>query len=73
MQVKHINIPQNNTSYNFENVFAFNFPDLVVVSLVADADISCHYNKDSLKKIILKSTAFSSSAKGFSLTSGLYA
>ena len=46
VQVKHLSIPQNTTSYNFENVFTDNLPDLVVVGLVADADFSGHYNKN---------------------------
>jgi len=46
VQVKHLSIPQNHTSYNFENVFTDNLPDLVVVGLVADADFSGHYNKN---------------------------
>lgn len=46
VQIKHLSIPQNTTSYNFENVFTDNLPDLVVVGLVADADFSGHYNKN---------------------------
>jgi hypothetical protein len=46
VQVKHFSIPQNTTSYNFENVFTDNLPDLVVVGLVADADFCGHYNKN---------------------------
>lgn len=46
VQVKHLYIPHNNTSYNFETVFTDNLPDLIVVALVADTDFSGHYNKN---------------------------
>jgi hypothetical protein len=46
VQVKHLSIPQNTTSYTFENVYTDNLPDLVVIGLVADADFSGSYTKN---------------------------
>lgn len=46
VQVKHLSIPQNRTSYNFDKVFTHNLPDLVVFGLVADADFLKHSKKN---------------------------
>ena len=40
VQVKHLSIPQNQTSYNFDNVFTGSLPDLIVVGLLDDADFA---------------------------------
>ena len=36
--MKYLTIPANQTSINFDNVVTGAFPDLVIVSLVSDAD-----------------------------------
>ena len=45
VQVKHLSIPQNQTSYNFD-VFTGVLPDIVIVGHVADADFAGHYNRN---------------------------
>ena len=38
--MKHLSIPANQTSINFDNVFIGVLPDLVIVGLVSDADLA---------------------------------
>ena len=40
VQIKHLSIPANQISINFDNVFNGALPDLVVVGLVSDADLA---------------------------------
>ena len=40
VQIKHFSIPANQTSINFDNMFAGALPNLVVVCLVSDADLA---------------------------------
>ena len=40
VQIKHLSIPANQTSINFDNGFTGALPDLVVVGLVSDADLA---------------------------------
>ena len=46
VQVKHLSIPQNQTNYNFDNVFTGSLPDLVVVDLLDDADFAGGYQRN---------------------------
>ena len=39
VQMKHLSIPANQTSINFDNVFIRALPDWVGVGLVSDADL----------------------------------
>ena len=43
VQIKHLSIPQNQTSYNIDNVFTNSLPDLVVIGLLDDADFAGGY------------------------------
>ena len=44
--LKHLSIPQNQTSVAFENVFTDRLPDIAVVGLVADEDFAGSYTKN---------------------------
>ena len=44
--MKHLSIPANQTSINFDNVFTGALPDLVVVGLVSDADLAGGYQRN---------------------------
>ena len=46
VQFKHLSIPQNQTSYNFDNVFTGSLSDLVVVGLLDDADFASGYQRN---------------------------
>ncbi|MCP6768589.1 hypothetical protein NL529_27485, partial [Klebsiella pneumoniae] len=46
VQVKHLSIPQNQTSYAFDNVFTGALPDLVVIGLVDDEDFAGGYQRN---------------------------
>ena len=43
VQVKHLWITQNQTSYNFDNVLTGSLPDLLVIGLLDDADFARGY------------------------------
>ena len=45
VQVKHLSIPANQTSYAFDNVFTGALPDLVVIGLINDADFAGGYQR----------------------------
>ena len=45
--MKHLTIPANQTSNNFDNVVIGALPDLVIVSLVSDADLAGSYQINS--------------------------
>ena len=47
VQMKHLTIPANQTSINFDNVFTGALPDLVIVGLVSDADLAGGYKRNS--------------------------
>ena len=47
VQMKHITIPANQTSINFDNVYTGALPDLVIVGLVRDADLAGGYQRNS--------------------------
>lgn len=50
VQVKHLSIPQNQTAYSFENVFAgAQLPDLVVVGFLDDVDFGGTYGTNPLR------------------------
>ena len=44
VQVKHLTIPANVTSQDFDGIFDGTLPDLVVIGLVADEDFAGNYN-----------------------------
>ena len=44
--MKHLTIPANQTSINFDTVFTGAFPDLVIVDLVSDADHAGGYQRN---------------------------
>ena len=46
VQVKHLTIPANVTSQDFDGIYDGVLPDLVVVGLVADEDFAGHYNRN---------------------------
>ena len=46
VQVKHLSIPANQTSINFDNVFTGALLDLVIVDLVSDADHAGGYQRN---------------------------
>ena len=46
VQMKHLSIPSNQASINFDNVFTGALPDLVVVGLVSDADLAGGYQRN---------------------------
>ena len=46
VQVKHLSISQNQTNYNFDNVFTASLPDLIVVGLLDDADFAGGYQRN---------------------------
>ena len=45
--MKHLSIPANQTSINFDNVFTGALQDLVIVLLVNDVDLASGYQKNS--------------------------
>ena len=47
VQMKHLTIPGNQTSINFDNIFTGALPDLVIVGLVSDADLAGGYQRNS--------------------------
>ena len=46
VQVKHLTIPANVTTQDFDGIYDGALPDLVVVGLVADEDFAGHYNRN---------------------------
>ena len=40
VQMKHLSIPANQTSINFDNIFTGALPGLVIVGLDSDADLA---------------------------------
>lgn len=46
VQVKHLTIPANVTSQDFDGIYDGMLPDLVIVGLVADEDFAGHYNRN---------------------------
>ena len=46
VQLKHLSIPANQTSINFDNVVTGALPDLVIVCLVSDADLEGGYQRN---------------------------
>ena len=43
--MKHLSIPTNQTSINFNNVFTGALPDLIIVGLVSNADSAGGYQR----------------------------
>ena len=73
IQIKHLSIPANQTSINFDNVFTGALPDLVVVSLVSDADLAGGYQRNpfnfrnfGVNRIELKRYGTSRPSEGYS-------
>ena len=53
IQIKHLTIPANQTSINFDNVFTGALQDLVIVGQVSDADLAGGYQRaHSIFKIL---------------------
>ena len=44
--MKHLSIPANQTSINFDNVFTVALPDLVIVGLVSNANLAGGYQSN---------------------------
>ena len=69
--MKHLSIPANQTSINF-NVFTGVLPDLVVVDLVSDADLTGGYQRNpfnfrnfGVNRIELKRNGTSRPSEGY--------
>ena len=45
-QIKHLTIPANQMSINFDNVFTGALPDLVIIGLVSEADLAGGYQRN---------------------------
>ena len=72
--MKHLSIPANQTSINFDNFFERGLPDLFIVYLVSDADLASGYQKNlfnfqnfCVNRIELKRTNTSMPSKGYTL------
>ena len=53
IQMKHLSIPANQTSINFDNVFTMALPNLVIVCLVSDDDLAgCYQSNPLITKIL---------------------
>ena len=70
--MKHLSIPANQTSINFDNVFTGALPDLVIVGLVSDADLAGGYQRNlfnfqnfGVNRIELKRNSTSRPSKGY--------
>ena len=46
IQVKHLTIPANVTTQDFDGIYDGTLPDLVIVGLVSDEDFGGHYNRN---------------------------
>ena len=72
VQIKHLSIPANQTSINFDNGFTGALPDLVIVGLVSDADLAGGYQRNpfnfrnvGLNRIELKRNGTSKPSEGY--------
>ena len=72
VQMKHLSIPANQTSINFDNVFTGALPDLVVVGLVSDTDLVGNYKRNpfnfrnfGVNRIELKRNGTSKPSEGY--------
>ena len=72
VQLKQLSIPANQTSINFDNVFTGMLPDLVIVSLVSDANLAGGYQRNpfnfqnfGVNRIELKRNGTSRPSKGY--------
>ena len=81
VQIKHLPIPENQTSINFNNVVTGALPDLVVVGLVSDADLASGYQRNpfnfrnfGVNRIELKRNGTSRPSEGYTpnLATGQY-
>ena len=70
--MKHLSIPANQTSINFDEVFTGALPDLVVVGLVSNADLAGGYQKNlfyfrnfGVNRIELNRNGTSTLSKGY--------
>lgn len=48
VQEKKLSVPEIKTTYSSEHVFTDNFPDLVIIGLVADEDFASYFNRNPL-------------------------
>ena len=72
VQMKHLSIPANQTSINFDNVFIGALPDLVIVGLMSDADLVGGYQRNpfnlqnfGVNRIKLKRNGTSKPSEGY--------
>ena len=70
--MKHLSIPENQTSINFDNVFTCALQDLVVVGLVSDVDLAGGYQRNpfnfsnfGVNRIELKRNGTSRPSEGY--------
>ena len=70
--MKHLSIPANQTSINFDNVFTGALPDLIVVVLVSYVDLAGGYQRNpfnfrnfGVSRIELKRNGTSRPSKGY--------
>ena len=79
--MKHLSIPANQTTINFDNVFTGALPDFVVVGLVSDADLAGGYQRNpsnlrnvGVNRIELKRNGTSRPSEGYTpnFVAGLY-
>ena len=73
VQMKHLSIPTNQTSINFDNVYTDALPDLVIVGMVSDADLAGGYQRNpfnfqnfGVNRIELKRNGTSRPSEGYS-------
>ena len=81
VKMKHLSIPANQMSNNFDNVFTGALPDLVIVGLVSDADLAGGYQNNpfyfrnfGMNRIEMKRNGTSVPRDGYSpnFTNGRY-
>ena len=72
VQMKHVYIPANQKSINFDNVFTGALPDLVIVGLVSDGDLAGVYQSNpfnfqnfGVNRIELKRNGTSRPSEGY--------
>ena len=72
VQIKHLSIPANQTSINFDNVCTGALPDSVIVCLVSDADFASGYQRNpfnfenfGVNRIELKRNGTSMPSEGY--------
>ena len=72
VELKHLSIPANQTSYEFDNVFTGALPGLVVIGLVNDADSAGGYqrqpfNFQTVNRVVLMRNGTAVPREGYKL------